>query len=189
MSKDELRQKALLIRDSLDNDKINGASRLIFEKLTALLPYKDAENILIYASMRSEVITDEIILDALSLGKRVFCPKVIDRKNGLMKFVEIDSLEDLKAGYFGIREPELSSDFVEEDFDPKKSLVLMPLVCFDRDRNRIGYSGGFYDRYLDAHKGIGAIAIAFECQKTDDKIPSTEHDIAPDMVITEESIY
>ena len=189
MTKDELRQMALLKRDKLDTDKINGSSRVIFEKLTALLPYKDAENILIYASMRSEVITDEIILDALSLGKRVFCPKVVDRKNGLMKFVEIDSLEDLKPGYFGIREPMLPSGFVEEDFDPEKSLVVMPLVCFDNDKNRIGYSGGFYARSLEAHRGIGAIAIAFECQKTDDKIPSTEHDVAPDMVIKEESIY
>ena len=166
MTKDELRQKALLKRDSLDNDKIKGASRVIFEKLTALLPYKDAENILIYASMRSEVITDEIILDALSLGKRVFCPKVVDRKNGLMKFVEIDSLEDLKPGYFGIREPMLPSGFVEEDFDPEKSLVVMPLVCFDNDKNKQQTEFGIEPDYNvqltdeDTRKGIDTIIEA-----------------------------
>ncbi len=189
MTKEEARKYILSKRDNLDKYKIQSASREIFDKLTALLSYQEAENVLIYASMRSEVITDEIILDAFSEGKRVFCPKVVDRKSGLMKFVEIGSLDDLKEGYFGIREPKLSKDYVEPDFDIKKSLVVMPLVCFDIDRNRIGYSGGFYDRYLALHKGISTVALAFECQKIDGKIPSDDYDIAPDMIITEESIY
>ena len=189
MIKDELRRQALLKRDSLDNGKITSQSKRIFYKLTDLLPYKEAENILIYASMRSEVITDEIILDALLAGKKVFCPKVVDRKMGLMKFIEINSLEDLTEGYFGIREPFLDPAYVEPHFDLEKSLMIMPLVCFDKARNRIGYSGGFYDRYLSAHNKIKTIAIAFECQKTDGRIPATDYDIAPDMIITEESIY
>ena len=189
MTKEELRKQALLKRDSLDKEKIASFSREIFHKLTALLPYKEAENVLIYASMKSEVETNEIILDALSDGKRVFCPKVVDRKNGLMKFMEIRFLEELNEGYFGIREPKLPDGYVEPDFDIKKSLVVMPLVCFDNDRNRIGYSGGFYDRYLAAHEGINAVALAYECQKADGKIPSEDYDMAPAMIITEESIY
>ena len=189
MTKDELRKQALLKRDSLDKGRILNKSKKIFEKLIALLPYKEAENILIYVSMRSEVITDEIILDALSVRKKVFCPKVVDRQKGLMKFIEIKSLEELKEGYFGIREPLSPSEYVEPNFEIEKSLIVMPLVCFDKDRNRIGYSGGFYDRYLSAHKDIRTIAIAFECQKTDGSIPAADHDIAPDMIVTEESIY
>ncbi len=189
MTKNELRQQALLKRDSLDADKITSYSRRIFEKITALLSYKEAENILIYASMRSEVETDEIILDALSAGKRVFCPKVVDKKNGLMTFVRIETLEELTEGYFGIREPEVPSGYAEPDFDTDKSLIVMPLVSFDDYRNRIGYSGGFYDRYLSAHKGMRTVAVAFECQKTDDRIPASAYDMAPDMILTEESIY
>ena len=189
MTKDDLRKQALLKRDSLLKDKITGYSREIFDKLTALLPYKEAENILIYASMRSEVITDEIILDALASGKRVFCPKVVDKTNGLMTFVRIRALEELKEGYFGIREPVVPSGYAEPDFDIDKSLIVMPLVCFDDDRNRIGYSGGFYDRYLAMHKGMKSVAIAFECQKTDGRIPADDFDMAPDMIVTEESIY
>ena len=113
MTKDELRKQALLKRDSLDKGRILNKSKKIFEKLIALLPYKEAENILIYVSMRSEVITDEIILDALLAGKKVFCPKVVDRKMGLMEFIKINSLEDLTEGYFGIREPFLDPAYVE----------------------------------------------------------------------------
>lgn len=189
MTKDELRKQALIKRDSLEKGVISSRSQKVFEKLTALLTYKKAENILIYASMRSEVITDEIILDALSAGKKVFCPKVLDRDKGLMRFIEIDALKELKEGYFGIREPFAPSEYVEPRFDPEKSLIVMPLVCFDKDRNRIGYSGGFYDRYLSVQKDIRTVAIAFECQKTDCRIPATDHDIAPDMIVTEESIY
>ncbi len=189
MTKEKRRNQALLRRDSLDNNKIVEASKVIFEKVTTLLPYQEADNILIYASMRSEVITDEIILDALSKGKRVFCPKVIDRKNGIMKFVRVHALEELQEGYFGIREPVLPDGYTEPAFDTDKSLVIMPLVSFDKDRNRIGYSGGFYDRYLSSHRGLKAMAIAFECQKEAEVIRAEEHDIAPFMVVTEESIY
>ncbi len=189
MTKEELRKQALLKRDSLDRDKISNYSRVISDKLTALLLYKEAGNILIYASMRSEVITDEIILDALAAGKRVFCPKVVDRKSGLMTFVRIENLEELREGYFGIREPVVPGGYAEPDFDTDKSLIVMPLVCFDNYRNRIGYSGGFYDRYLASHKGMRSVAIAFECQKTDGRIPANTYDMAPDMIVTEESIY
>ena len=127
MTKDDLRKQALLKRDSLLKDKITGYSREIFDKLTALLPYKEAGNILIYASMRSEVITDEIILDALASGKRVFCPKVVDKTNGLMTFVRIRALEELKEGYFGIREPVVPSGYAEPDFDIDKSLLVTGL--------------------------------------------------------------
>ena len=188
LTKDEARKYVLGLRDSLLDEDINTKSRAIFEKVTALLPYKEAENILIYVSMRSEVKTDEIILDALSSGKRVFCPKVTDKKRGIMTFVCISSLEDLKEGYFGIREPELVSGYEEPFFDHKKSFMIMPLIAFDKGRNRIGYSGGFYDRYLEKNRKLKTCAIAFECQLVGDGIDADDHDIAPSMVITEESI-
>ncbi|MBQ8030019.1 MAG: 5-formyltetrahydrofolate cyclo-ligase [Butyrivibrio sp.] len=189
MTKEEARKEALLKRDALKEDVIKSGSRIIFEKLKALLPYQEAENILIYASMRSEVITDEIISDALLEGKKVFCPKVVDRKNGIMKFVKIHAIEDLKEGYFGIREPEITDDYLEPSFEDGESIVIMPLVCFDDGKNRIGYSGGFYDRYLAKHNNLKTIAIAFECQHVEGQRHVHDFDIAPDMIVTEESIY
>jgi len=189
LTKQDARKEALLKRDALSQDTIKRYSRIISEKLKALLPYKEAGNILIYASMRSEVITDEIILDALSEGKKVFCPKVIDRQNGVMMFLGVNSIKDLKKGYFGIREPEIPDGYEEPAFLGSDSVVIMPLVCFDDKKNRIGYSGGFYDRYLANHGNLKTIAIAFECQHVKGEIPVNDYDIAPDMIITEESIY
>ncbi len=189
LTKNEARELTVARRDSIDSDALLAYSRTIFEKVTDLDWYKEAENILIYASMRSETDTYEIILDALSSGKSVFCPKVIDRKKGLMKFIYIDSVEDLEEGYFGIREPVLKNGYLEPEFDHDKSLMIMPGVAFDKNRNRVGYSGGFYDRYLAAHRWIRSVAIAFECQILEETIETDDYDIRPDVLITEESTY
>ncbi len=189
MTKDKIRREKLLIRDELTGDEISAKSRVIFEKVTELDEYRNADNLLIYASMRSEVITDELILDALSLGKRVFCPKVTDKRNGKMLFVEITSLEELEAGYFGIREPGITEGYKEPYMDPEKTLIILPGAAFDKDRNRVGYGGGFYDRYLMAHRGCRTVAISFECQMTDDAIENQEFDLRPDLLITEENNY
>jgi 5-formyltetrahydrofolate cyclo-ligase len=187
MTKDDIRKEIVSKRDSLSQEELREKSRLIFEKVTATTEYQEAENILIYASMRSEVITDDIILDALAVGKNVFCPRVINKEAGEMAFIRIYSPEDLKEGYFGIREPELTEDSEVAGGD---GLVIVPGVAFDRDCNRIGYRGGFYDRYLMKHRNLMAMAIAFECQVLDDTvIPAQEHDVAPGKIITESNIY
>lgn len=194
MTKAEIRKEILAKRDSLTEDEISTKSRAIFEKLLCQDEYKEAENILIYASFGSEVRTDEIILDSLAMGKNVYCPKVTDRKNGEMKFVKIMSLEDLSKGYFGIREPELNEDSVvfgdnvSDDACLCKALVVVPGVAFDRHLDRIGYSGGFYDRFLDKNESVNTIALAFDVQIVDYDIPREMHDKSLQIIITEEHV-
>lgn len=201
MTKDDIRQQILAKRDSYTAKEIEEKSRKIFELLSDTKEYKDATDVLIYASTRYEVVTDDIILDCLSEGKRVFCPKVTDRKSSTMKFVRIYSLEDLKEGYFGIREPEIDSESeiygkpgpkedteaadANEDETPFYPLIIMPGVAFDRENNRIGYGGGFYDRFLSLHPKIRTIAICFECQMFDGILPREAMDVRPDLIISE----
>lgn len=190
MDKKEIRKKALGRRDCLTPAQIEDGSREIFERLRGIPVYRDAEKILVYASMRSEVCTDEIILDALGCGKEVFCPRVTDRSAGKMEFVRINYLEDLTEGFYGIREPEITD--VSEIYEVKsggRTLVIMPGVAFDRERNRIGYNGGFYDRYLAENAELLTLAIAFECQVFDELLPAEEHDIRPGLLVTEKEIY
>lgn len=192
MTKDEIRKQTLIKRDGLTAEEIKEKSRAIFEKLIDIKEYKEADNILVYASMRSEVITDDIILDSLSQGKRVFCPKVTDRDAGEMKFIRIYSLEDLKEGYFGIPEPGLDEDSeiaYGSDRDMEESvLAVIPGVAFDKSLNRIGYSGGFYDRFLAGRSDLKTVALGFECQICDTVLPAEPFDIKPDMIISEEEI-
>ena len=187
MDKSVIRKASLARRDALTKNEIEEKSRLIFERLVELQSYKDAENILVYVSMRSEVMTRDIILDALANAKKVFCPKVTDKANGIMDFVRISSLEDLKEGCFGISEPDIGED--SELFDPHdlgKTLMIMPGAAFDRENNRIGYGGGFYDRFLRTDASYETIALAFECQIIDELIEADEFDVKPTVLLTEE---
>ena len=120
--------------------------------------------------------------------------KIIDMLNALkrMKFIQINSTVDLVSGFHGIREPEISDSSViypEQEDTSQGTLVIMPGVAFDHYRNRIGYNGGFYDTFLEKHKEISKIAIAFQVQISDRIIVPEDHDIKPDLIITEFSQY
>ena len=185
--KDLIRKDIMAKRDSLSIMEIIEKSKTIAGKLFSLPMYKDADNILIYASMRSEVITEGIMAKALKEGKKVFCPKCTDKENGIMEFIRIDSTDDLKEGYFGIREPLLneSSDIFNESKDIEKSLVVVPGVAFDPKGNRIGYKGGYYDRFLSKYPGIKSVALAFSLQMVH-SISADAHDIPVSQVLTED---
>ncbi len=199
MEKDLIRKDVLQKRDELSVYKIEVKSREIFEELVTRPEYIEASNILTYASVRNEVKTDEIILDALALGKRVFCPKVTDKKNGIMKFVRIYEPENLVPGDYGLMEPEIKDD--SEIFDPDfyadesnvrridgenagKTMVIVPGVAFDEKGNRIGYKGGFYDRFLSKVSYADTVALCYKIQIVDEIIPS-EYDIPVKSIIHE----
>ncbi len=184
-----MRRESIARRDALSAEDIQSKSSRILESLIGMDEYRDSENVLVYASMRSEVPTDDIILDALAMGKKVFCPRVTDPDDAQMMFREIESPEDLKEGYYGIREPEIPEGYEEPEFDPKTTILIVPGVAFDRERNRIGYCGGFYDRFLRLHPELKSVALSFECQIMDEPIPVEAHDKKPDVLITEDCIY
>lgn len=99
-----------------------------------------------------------------------------------MEFIEITDYEELASGNFGILEP-VSDDFEEiED-----GLMFMPGIAFDHSRNRIGFGGGYYDRYLARHAGLVTVALAYEFQIVD-KIDSEPTDIRPHIIVTESEV-
>lgn len=203
MTKDEIRKETIKKRDALTEEVRRDKSAQIFMRLKSFVLFDDdlsekisgsvcqnCDNFLVYASMGSEVITDDIISDALECGKNVFCPLVTDKDNGAMTFVRIRALSDLRAGYFGIREPHIDASSEVFGADTKgNSLIIVPGVCFDRDRNRIGYKGGFYDRFLERFPQIYSVAVAYNVQISEKTLPFEEHDKRPDKVITETACY
>ena len=175
MLRDEIRKRRKELSDSDHREK----SRLISERLFSLPAYKNAEQIMIYLDCRKEVSTSEMILRAWSDGKRVAVPKCRGQE---MDFIEITDFSGLINGTFGIREP-ASGDPVEWE----NALMIMPGVAFDRDLNRVGYGGGYYDRYLSRHLSICRAAAAFDFQVFE-SVPSCEHDIRPQILITDREI-
>ena len=194
MTKADIRKEILARRDSLTHEEQLHKSRQIFEKLITLEEYKYSRNILVYADFGSEVKTEDIILDSLAMGKNVFCPKVTDHEKGLMVFAKISSIEDLVPGFVGLREPSLDDLTTiyhindSTDGDIGRSLVILPGVAFDHNLNRIGYNGGFYDRFLEKNGAVDTIAVAYDVQVVDYEIPAEFHDKKPQIIVTESSI-
>lgn len=148
--------------------------------------YKEAETVLSYASFRSEVSTDQINEWILQDGKRLYLPRTYaDRKE--MIYYRVTELSSLKPGYQGICEPAQKDPWLPAEGQVEGPvLMLMPGAAFDRYGSRIGYGGGYYDRFLDIYGGwiTHKVMLAFAGQQLP-KIYRENHDIAPDGIITE----
>ena len=180
-----IRKELLKKRNSLTEEDCKNYSKMITKQLLSLTKYQKSESILIYASYLSEVSTFEIVEQALNSNKKVFCPKVLSP--GIMEFYKIVSLEDIILGYKNIPEPKLP-EFPFQTEDTSQALMIMPLVGFDTYKNRLGYGGGFYDRYLQRFPNLERIGLAFECQRCN-YLPTEETDQKLDFIITEKGIF
>ncbi|NLX76996.1 MAG: 5-formyltetrahydrofolate cyclo-ligase [Clostridiaceae bacterium] len=184
MTKKELRQKAREIRDSIDTDSVILLSGIIQDKVCNHPWFERSKTVFVYVSAGNEVRTNDIIEKAIRTGKRVCVPRVIPRVK--MEAVPISNPEnDLQTGFFGILEPKPHLRPVSEK---ETDLVIVPGLVFDLNGFRIGYGGGYYDKYLaqlpDTCKTIG---IAFEFQVVDE-LPAEAHDRNVMAVITEKRV-
>lgn len=177
--KREIRQRILAERRMLKETWIREQSERICTRLINSYDFQESSCIFTYFGCRGEVLTEKIIEQALLQGKKVAVPKVIRDE---MEFYYIHSLADLEPGYYDIPEPKSGEKALESDHS--SILMVMPGVAFDEERNRVGYGGGFYDRYLIHHDRSKKIALAFEIQIVD-RVPATRFDICPDLILTE----
>ena len=140
--------------------------------------------IFIYYSVGSEADTLRIIRHALESGKRVALPKCTDR-NGTMDFYFIDDIESsLTEGMFSLKEPDTLR--CEKADSTVSSLCIVPALAADKSGYRLGYGGGYYDRYLSNFKGVTAVLCYEECLC--DELPRDKYDISLNMIITESKI-
>ena len=203
MNKKDVRKNVLAVRDAIPAEDRARYDASIRESVMGTEEYREADAVLAYVSYKSEVDTTALIQQALADGKHVFAPKVSGDE---MEFWQISSLEDLREGYRGILEPEQSISFTDwiSKHIGSKVMMWMPGAAFDKERHRIGYGGGFYDRYLNrllqrleqtnsedqARAQFGCFilttaALAYSCQVLE-RIPYEEHDVRPDMLVTEQ---
>jgi len=185
----KLRKQVLARRDAqapvLQHDK----SLRIGRTLLDLPLLNNCATLLVYVAFRSEVQTLPIITTLLESGKTVAVPLTLVREKRLRSIIIKDPEKDLSPGYCGIPEPKTSL-IHNKTIDPTViDLVIAPGSVFDRQGGRLGYGGGYYDRFL-AMKVPQAtrIALAYELQIVD-KIHLEPHDQTMDMIITENNIY
>ena len=180
-TKQEFRREVASRRKALDAERGVQMSKRITETVTTLKEYREASLILVYIDYKNEVQTGMIMEAAWKDGKKVAAPKVNGKQ---MDFYLLNSVDDLESGYMGIMEPREGLVKTEAE----AGMMVMPGVAFDRDLHRVGYGGGFYDRFLEAHPGIKRVAVAYEFQLFD-QVPHEEFDLAPDMIVTEKTVY
>ena len=179
MEKKEIRKYIRDKKAALTPEQIDAASEKLCSILISQDFYKNAKVIFPYVAYNQEIKTDRLIEDAWRNGKTVAVPKVVGED---MVFLRLDSFDQLETGYFNIPEP-VSGEPVEAD----EILMLMPGVAFDRDFNRIGYGGGFYDRYLEKAEREGKrlykVSFAYDFQVLN-SLPTEAHDYKIDALIT-----
>ena len=180
--KNLIRKQMKQLRADMTRTERFEKSMQIFEQLITVPEFKRADRIYTYVSMDNEIDTIMIIDYSLSLEKRVFVPRVSGKD---MEFYEISDISELNPGYRGIYEPDINGK--EPDYS-RTGFMCMPGLAFDRSYNRIGYGGGFYDRYLSVENKLYKAALAYETQLLE-SIPAQDGDVRPDMIVTEESIY
>ena len=149
------------------------------EKLTAMFlqseHYRNAKTVYGYLPYNQEVRTVPLLQQALCDGKRVAVPKCYGEE---MRFIYLTDLSQVAPGYAGIPEPILDEPVAAEE----EALVLMPGVAFTAAGERIGYGGGFYDRFLEREPNHPTVALCYDFQVVE-SLPTEEFDIPVDLVL------
>ncbi len=181
-TKKEIRRLIQRKRKELEEHVWRKSCESIFNTVISHPWFIETGNIYTYVDYNREAETRKIIDTAFEMGKDVWVPKVTGK---IMHFYRIENMNELKPGIHGIPEP--ADDHPPEDTEDACGLLIMPGVAFDERCRRVGYGGGYYDRYLEDHPKLHRMALAFEFQIFPE-VPYEEHDICPEILITERRI-
>jgi 5-formyltetrahydrofolate cyclo-ligase len=175
MDKQTLRRQIREQKRAMTEAQIVAASEKLGELFAASELYCQAKTIYGYLPYNQEVRTVPMLQQAVADGKRVAVPKCYGDE---MRFIYLDDLSQVASGYCGIPEP-IADEPVADD---PTALVLMPGLAFTERGDRMGYGGGFYDKFLAAEPNHPTLALCYAFQMVD-FIPTEEYDIPVDCVL------
>lgn len=177
MTKNDIRRLMINRRNAAALPDLKEKGRVISVRIMETDFWKRADEIWLYISKEREVDTSFLVRAALLEGRPVAAPRV---SGADMDFFYINGPEDLSPGAFGLLEPGIHCGKALN----RRASILVPGLAFDLSKNRIGWGGGYYDRYLAAHPGHSTCAPAYDFSVLA-AIPAEGQDIHPDMIITE----
>lgn len=157
MDKTILRRYIREKKREMTQEEIDFRSNRLTGMLVDTELYRQAKTVYGYLSYNQEVRTLPFLNQCLRDGKQVAVPKVFGNE---MKFIRMDDLSRISNGYAGIPEPTADGPLLS---DPR-ALVLMPGLAFDPMGHRIGYGGGFYDRFLSLERSHPTVALCYDFQ-------------------------
>lgn len=183
--KQALREKTLRCLRQQSESSRQKKSLIIGRRLFRIRLYRQAKRLLCYVAIDGEVQTRRILEKSISDGKEVFVPVVTDRTRRHMVVAQVKDLEKDLAhrGHYGIAHPlRLSSREIPLS---ALDLAILPGVAFDRQGNRLGRGGGYFDRFLSrVPLSVPRVGLAFRFQVVA-KLPREAHDQPVDRVVTE----
>ncbi|UII54864.1 5-formyltetrahydrofolate cyclo-ligase [Cytobacillus spongiae] len=172
-------------------ERLNEISKPLYEHLSYEIArtlfetseWKTAHTIAITVSKPPEVDTYQIIRKAWDEGKEIVVPKCYPNDKRML-FRKLTSFNELESVYFGLLEPieKFTVEYAANEID----LMIVPGIAFSRSGFRLGFGGGYYDRYLENYDGI-TISLAFSCQLVDE-LPIESHDQSVSKIITEKEL-
>ena len=175
MNKQELRKSIREQKRAMTEAQIQEKSRLLGQLFAASALYRNAKTIYGYMPYNQEVRTVPMLEQALRDGKRVAIPKCYGDE---MRFIFMEDLSKVEKGYAGIPEPIEDAPIADDE----TALVLMPGLAFDPEGHRIGYGGGFYDKFLAKEPNHPTLALCYDFQMME-KLETEEFDIPVDQVL------
>jgi len=157
LDKEIIRRKLLDKRSALGRPDVESMSSSIVDKILSLEQWTLAGEVLLYWSIRNEVDIRPLLKDAWDNGKKLFLPCCRKNEPGQMDFGVVRAEADLAAGAFGIKEPCRTRCEFPDAVSP--DLAIVPGVGYDRSGYRIGFGGGYYDRFLARPQKDGFLSI------------------------------
>jgi len=187
IQKDKLRKSYIEKRKQIPHDEKLALDARLCERFMSLVTYRYADTVLLYAPKGSEIDVMPIAVNALESGRSVAFPRCKDTEDGIhhMDFHIVTSLDQLEPGAYGIREP-METLPIYEPGTSDKAVIIVPALAYDRFGYRLGYGGGYYDRFLSAFKGtrVGFAYSRFICPR----LPKSRYDLPVDVLVTERRV-
>lgn len=175
LNKSQIRKDTIQKRNNLSESEHLNKSSCICKKIMETSFFKEASVVYAYMDIKNEVSLKELIDYCLKNGKTIALPRV---EGKVINFYQIQSFSDLEEGSFHVAEPKMACQEA-----PAADLILVPGVAFTKEGYRLGYGGGFYDRFL-AENDIYSIGIGYHFQ-IKQKLPLEQHDICLNQIITD----
>lgn len=181
--KAEIRRRMKQLRQQLTKQEREEIGTSVMKQLFLMREFTECQIFFTYLSHGQEIPTHALTKEAISQGKLVAVPKVTGE--GTMTFYQIHAPSDCTPGAFGILEPEGGRELTP---DMGKSLLLLPGLAFTKTGKRLGYGGGYYDRYLAAYPQAFSAAPAYPFSVLED-LPAEAHDIRANALVLPNEIF
>ncbi len=184
MDKKTIRKNMILKRREMPSEERMEKSKKIQNNLFNLDEYKKSNFIFTFISTQEEVDTHNIIKYSIANGKRVGVPITVPEERKMLVSEILDFYKELEMGFYNILTPK--KEFIREVSPSLVDFVIVPGLVFSKDGYRVGYGGGYYDRFLN-NLDVLKVGVCFHMQ-LQDEVPVGKYDIPVDIIITEEEV-